>query len=70
MRQRALSAGVLSNPYRFIEAGAEFDHPERMRWAEPVTVEAAEDALEAPEQDTTDDAPRRRGRPPKARPGE
>lgn len=36
MRQRAVKAGVLSNPYQFVEAGEEFEHAERMNWAVPV----------------------------------
>lgn len=28
--------GVLSNPYRYIEAGQEFEHDTPMKWAEPV----------------------------------
>lgn len=51
MKQRAIKAGVLSNPYRFVEAGEEFDNPERMNWAE--VVEEAELSESAP----------RRGRP-------
>ena len=42
MKQRALTAGVLSNPYRFIEAGEEFEHETVMKWAEPVEKPAAE----------------------------
>jgi hypothetical protein len=39
VKQRALKAGVLANPYRFIEAGQVFEHHEAMRWAEPVDNE-------------------------------
>lgn len=34
MKQVAKAAGVIGR--RFIEAGETFDHPERMKWAEPV----------------------------------
>lgn len=36
MKQRALTFGVLSNPYRTVEAGQEFDHQSQMKWAVPV----------------------------------
>lgn len=36
MKQRALTFGVLSNPYRAIEAGQEFDYPTPLKWAERV----------------------------------
>jgi hypothetical protein len=36
VKQRALTPGVLSNPYRFIEAGEEFEHETAMKWAAPV----------------------------------
>ena len=50
MRQKARVFGVLANPYRVIEPGDEFDHPERMNWADPVEAEPVEN---------TDPAPRR-----------
>ena len=28
--------GVLSNPFRVVEAGQEFEHETPMKWAEPV----------------------------------
>lgn len=37
MKQRALTAGVLSNPYRYVEPGEEFEHDTAMKWA--VSVE-------------------------------
>lgn len=39
MLQRALKAGVLANPYRYIEPGQEFDHHVAMNWAEPVELD-------------------------------
>lgn len=36
MKQRALTFGVLANPYRTIEPGQEFDYPTPLKWAEPV----------------------------------
>jgi hypothetical protein len=62
MRQRAIQAGCVSNPYRFIEAGQEFDHPEPLKWAIPVG------SLEPGASTEVIDAPRR-GRK-KAAPGD
>ncbi|MGL4559720.1 MAG: hypothetical protein ACRCV5_19665 [Afipia sp.] len=39
MKQRAVKFGVLANPYRAVEPGEEFDYPERMNWAVPVSGE-------------------------------
>lgn len=50
MKQRARLAGVLANPFRFIEAGQEFEHAELMNWAVPVEEPPADEAAE-PEQD-------------------
>lgn len=36
--------GVLSSPYRVIEAGQEFEHETRMKWAEPVEEPKVEKA--------------------------
>lgn len=44
MKQRAVKSGVLASPYRFVEAGEEFDYPERMNWAVPVEEPVAEAA--------------------------
>lgn len=43
MKQRALTAGVLSNPYRFVEPGEEFEHATLMKWAVPVDEPKAEE---------------------------
>jgi hypothetical protein len=42
VKQRALTPGVLSNPYRFVEAGEEFEHETAMKWAVPVDQPAVE----------------------------
>lgn len=42
MKQRAITAGVLSNPYQYVEAGQEFDRDELMRWAVVVESEVKE----------------------------
>ena len=47
MKQRAVKFGVLANPYRAVEPGEEFDYPERMNWAVPVSGEP-EAVAEAP----------------------
>lgn len=64
MKQRALKAGVLANPYRFIEAGQVFEHAEAMRWAEPVDDEPAPDdddvAGDPPAGQAAEPAPARR----------
>lgn len=36
MRMRAIQAGCVSNPYRFVEAGQEFDYHEPLKWAIPI----------------------------------
>lgn len=55
MLQRALTFGVLSNPYRTVEAGQEFDYPTRLKWAVPVGAEEPEAPPQVP-------APAPRGR--------
>ncbi|MEY5098179.1 MAG: hypothetical protein RJA36_898 [Pseudomonadota bacterium] len=70
MKQRARLAGVLANPFRFIEAGQEFEHAELMNWAAPVEEPPADEAAEpehgaqAPEQEVK----AKRGRKPAAEP--
>lgn len=59
MKQRAVKAGVLSNPYRFVEAGEEFDRDERMNWAVPVE----EPATAAAPVEPSAKAPRKRAKP-------
>lgn len=46
MKQRALRAGVLAGPYRYIEPGQVFEHHQAMSWAEPVDHDGP-----APEED-------------------
>lgn len=64
MRQRALTFGVLSNPYRALEAGTEFDYPTPLKWAEPVDPEPEqldpEPASEPEPEAAAEPAPRRR----------
>lgn len=42
MKQRAREAGVLANPYKFVEPGETFEHPEAMVWADPVNDDPPE----------------------------
>lgn len=68
MRQRARLAGVLANPFRFIEAGQVFEHAEPMNWADPVEEPPADEAAE-PEQEVQVPVPdpSRRRRSPRVR---
>lgn len=71
MKQRARLAGVLANPFRFIEAGQEFEHAELMNWATPVEEPPADEAVE-PEQEPSPEPEQepkaKRGRKPAAEP--
>lgn len=64
MLQRARVFGVL--PRKTVEAGEVFDYPERMNWADLVEAEPETVADTEPETGPADDAPKRRGRPPKS----
>lgn len=48
MRQRALTFGVLTGPYRTVEAGQEFDWPVPLKWAEPVEPEPVPEPEKVP----------------------
>jgi hypothetical protein len=61
VKQRALRAGVLANPYRFIEAGQEFEYHQALSWAEPVDGDLDEGVPDADAEPAA--TPRRRKRP-------
>ena len=62
MRQRAIQAGAISNPYRFVEAGEEFDHTEPLKWAIPIG------SLEPGASTEVIDAPRKKSKAAKSLP--
>lgn len=55
-------AGVLANPYRFVEPGQEFEHDAPMKWAEPVEGDPESGGVDEPSAGDEPEAGRPTGR--------